>query len=361
MIANTGQRPTEGGLSMRAWKAIWLERVQPPPNNYPTRLLSAVEVRDRFKSDFRFSTLDQIAIQLNIVIRRNWHRTFAPARRLLPSSGYPIGAPPTRVQKLNAALCDAMYSLLLYGYDQVSGLKVSRATSSFLCLLHDLISQVNEVCLAHSRVGGSFELGDLFQHPLVVLEEDRMTKFLLANNRAFKVRRFLYELLQCYFCTYTSHAAIDAEGLSWEECLKLEKMSSSIQLSTLMEAIRLFNCHPESENLRAEFYALGIIRRIADDLLDLKHDIAGKCPNLVYAASRDFPVERARILTALSIHEDTARSWWMKYAPNTFGRCSQALYEHYTCIHSPALQLAFRLMWLPTVQPMKYNKYRICI
>ncbi len=252
------------------------------------------------------------------------------------------------VRRHQIAVYDSVMDLLLKGYAELSGHRLRPETGTVAVMLSRIGFAFDDEYERREAAGEPLTFEEVFQSPAVLLRLEQWRELMRGHASYGTIRAFLYEFVTGLYQSYRDTTSETART-SFETLMRSAVIDSGGLLVTLAHVIARLHASVPTENVINQFSSLGVTAKLADDLIDLRADLAGGRPNLVQALALEHPAEQARIAAALWQGKRMHARWWAAQCPGVFQRITTTYEEHQAVLTSRWLRFASRLMWTPVL------------
>lgn len=239
------------------------------------------------------------------------------------------------------AMYDAVIEIMLRGYAELAGCELRRETGQVVVKLMHLGFAFDDELELRKVDGQPLGFDDVFggsgvREPLAAWRE-----YMQNFDTYPAIREFLFSYV---ISLYNSQREAPA---TFDELIAADWDSGGL-LVAMAHVVGRFHSAPPSQAIIGQFSSLGVAAKLADDMVDLRSDLAGKRPNLLKALAAE-EAELERVTTALAEGRRLSARWWRKNCPNSYARLSLAYERHHVALTSRSLRLANALMWTPAL------------
>jgi hypothetical protein len=278
------------------------------------------------------------------------HLIYRPHRRNISPVNYEYPHVGILKRAAESAL-DVIYSLMLEGYAELVGLKVRNGTGLLLkFLIEDLTRPLDDVLEDELITKDTVDIETLLETPKLKNPCDTLRDYTSIYGVSENVIDYLHYLFSLLFEDYWNTLKKANNTREFVDVFEAVKIDNGILVADVMQVVRLFNNHDCSKdaqyNLQRDFYFLGIVGKLADDIVDLKRDIKRDCINLLYALVSQNQPELQNLNTAIRSGDRLSIWWWRKYCPVSFARYYCYIERHYNQITSSKLKITANLLLL---------------
>lgn len=254
------------------------------------------------------------------------------------------------------ALYHAIRHILLDGYAELTELKLMPATGQLFFFALELTVIFDEHLEKRLETNTPLDLAQILDEPIVKQRRKDFIYYLQQFGREEIIATHLQDLFVTYYDTYT-HILLQNDW-QFEEIYKAVQLDNGLWLRSLMEVICLFNEHDFQEAVLENFYAFGMVGKLADDMVDLVRDFNRGRPNLLYALICQNEAELANFQYALENRTRLTQDWWFNSCPRTYEEYFRYVEKYYDQITSQKLKLACDLLMFPAIMGYDYDPGR---
>lgn len=261
----------------------------------------------------------------------------------------PAGLRASAACRARRAVYDVMIDRLLAAYAALTGCSLDPESGRLVILLFRVLFAFDDEF--ERRLTGGLDLG--FEHVMTATTvQGRLAdwkRFTTGHHCAPALRDFLLGLVAEGYQEYSALAAAPGLRRNPAALLRTIELDSAGQLRCFVGAVGIFNGLPLAPEFRDQYDGLGIVGKLADDLIDFALDVGRDEPNLLFALLSERPAERERALTAVS--SGTPRrldlTWWRATCPETTAQFLNILNSYYAHVRDPRLRKICALLLLP--------------
>jgi hypothetical protein len=269
-----------------------------------------------------------------------WHLLFHPFRRV---GDRPVGIR----QRHRAALYDGVLHLMLLGYASLAGRRLRRGTGRIIVTFTRIAFAFDDEYERRRAAGSGVDFDDVFHAP-EVQKRLREWRALMSAHPAYPaIRDYLQAFVRSLYRDYLTGqrtARDEFAGL-----LHAATLDSGGLLVAVVTIIAMTQEVPLRDGVATQFTALGVLGKLADDMIDLRADHAARRANLLEVLIRDLPAERRAWERAVAQGERTNTVWWRRHCPRAFARYRTAGATAYAQLGSRWLRFASHLLWVPAL------------
>lgn len=243
------------------------------------------------------------------------------------------------------AMYDAVIEIMLRGYAELAGCELRRETGQVVVKLMHLGFAFDDELERRSADGQPLGFDDVFGASGVSEPLAAWRGYMQNFDTYPAIREFLFSYV---ISLYNSHReATERGGATFDELIAADWDSGGL-LVAMAHVVGRFHSAPPSQDIIGQFSSLGVTAKLADDMVDLRSDLAGKRPNLLESLATE-EAELARVSAALAEGRRLSARWWRKNCPKSYARLSRAYERHHVALTSRSLRLANSLMWTPAL------------
>ena len=283
---------------------------------------------------------------------RYWikHLTWRPYRRTALSGPVHPGRQGLRL-KSRIASYDSVVNLMLDGYTALSGHRPAPATGPLVVVFNRLVGAFDDEF--EDRVDAKRPLGfdEVLGSPEVHARLTDLRTFLEPHESRDAIRGYLIDSAAKQYGRYVellTDGPADPEQ-QLDSRFEAAMIDSSGFLVSLARVISLFNGVGSDEAVLDQFATLGIVGKIADDVVDFWTDARSDRFNLLDGFVRLHPAEFAVTRAVLANPPRTGLRWWSRHCPQSIAALSEALAGQMDQLTEPALRRAGQVMLAPAM------------
>ncbi|MEO3808359.1 hypothetical protein ABGB17_05090 [Sphaerisporangium sp. B11E5] len=270
------------------------------------------------------------------------HAARQPYRRGLPVHGETSGI---RVKaRIRAALYDAVINLFLDGYTELAGHPLRRETGPLMIRLNRLISAFDDAYERGLTAGGSLRFGAVFAEARVQERLDVLVGFFGQHPERFAVRDFLMARISSQYHRYVKITTAPPASRSFQEDLESAVLDSGGFAECFAHVVAILHGARACERTTEQFGHVGILAKLADDVVDFWDDLAAGRINLLASLIREHPDEYQQLTVTAPQQRRTGIGWWRATCPASFERFTALVSEHKAAVLAPSLSLACDIM-----------------
>ena len=287
------------------------------------------------------------------------HYIFRPYHRDLPAAGYRMVEALTPRKRSLSALYGAMYNILLDGYAELSGARLSPHTGRMFVLLLEMTRRIDEHIDANVDSPSRLQMED-------VLNTDRIQSAVLTFRRYLNhfdcqdcVTTFLRSQFAEHYQSYIRRLTSTTESLTLPEALDAAKIDTGMWLASAFTVVALFNGHEPNEALLKNFYHVGMCGKFADDMIDLSGDMKSRRTNILHSLLHEHP--QSLLLVKQAIDQPKSRlslRWWRANCPVVLKEYLSYFDYYYQKLENKKLRFAAGLLMLPALSGRDYDRVR---
>lgn len=266
------------------------------------------------------------------------HLTARPYREQIPVAS-PQGLAARLSGRHAAASLDAWVGQLLSAYPRVAGYSVKKQSGQLAIHYIRLAAALNREYEHRLATRKSLRLEQLVKDQVVAARIAEWERFTARYTQDSAVVNFMSG--DDVIADYDSYVSITTQpDFSTSPALQIEsiRLDSGGYLMRLARLIDRFNSTQADPGAPAEFFHLGMAAKFADELADLATDYAEGRYNLLLALLSQQPDESAGVMVRLAHGLPTPVSWWLEFAPQTFGEFSRMFNSYYSSLRSQELR-----------------------
>jgi hypothetical protein len=261
-------------------------------------------------------------------------------------------------QKVNCAIYDVMYNILLDGYVELTGYDINSYTGQMLAKINSLLGTFDEVFERRLDAKEPLDLSNVLGEESVDIKSRLFQQYLQQFECSQSIISYLNSTFENYYTTYVSTLNVELSDLDFDKLFASIELDSGIQLSALMEVVRLFNEHEPCEQINRDFYALGLAGKLIDDIVDFRRDYAKRRPNLLYMLVTQRENELEILHQSIQKNISLTTHWWAENCPISFNRYMNYIDKYFHEITSSKLKMACDIMFLPAILGHDYDAIR---
>jgi len=247
------------------------------------------------------------------------------------------------------AMYDAVLEIMLKGYADLTGLRLRPETGQVAVRLMHLGFAFDDEFERRTAAGDSLDFDAVFGGAVVEQPLAQWRGFMQKFDTYASIREFLFGYVTTLYTRYRKDTEEAGQSPSFDELIAAAEWDSGGLLVTLAHVVGLFHAAPAPEDVIRQFSSLGVTAKLADDMVDLRSDLAGSRANLLAALAKEHEQEFARMTQALRMERRMTARWWRVNCPNSYARLSAVYGRHHAALASRWLRLANGLMWTPVL------------
>jgi len=252
--------------------------------------------------------------------------------------------------KMHRALYDAMYNIVIDGYLEHTGLKVSKDTFIMIFFLRQFIASLDdelEEQLANDRFNG---LEALLESKSVSVYLNYIKQYQVHQKCEHNIAGHLTSWLGLEFDRYICLTRNTVKSYNIEHILECNNYDSGMWLEVLTECVALFNDHNQLDTKTIkDLNFCGNACKLADELVDIRRDVKELDPNVMVAILEKYPVEKKVFLKEMNSKKWLCLKWWLKNCPESTDEFFGLVDEFYNSISSSKLKLVCYMSFLPAI------------
>jgi hypothetical protein len=250
-------------------------------------------------------------------------------------------------RRLRAAVYDAVIHLFLDGYSELTGLSPSADTGPFVIHLNRLFAAFDD-CYER-RLGQGAPLGfvDVMGDEPVQQRLDALAAFLARHPAGETIRDYLSTRVADQYTRYV-HLTTDKDALqNLERQLEMALLDSGGVAVCFAQCVGYFNGCDTAEATIDQFKHLGIVAKLADDLVDFWEDLGCGRINILLGVLHSRTDEVGTVTRESGRIETAGIAWWRRRCPRAYAELTRLFADHYDRVRAPSLRLASDLLLLP--------------
>ena len=246
------------------------------------------------------------------------------------------------------AMYDAVLEIMLRGYADLAGLRLRHETGQVAVKLMHLGFAFDDELERRTADGLPLEFDAVFGGAGVQRPLTEWRGFMQDFDAYPAIREFLFSYVTTLYASHQKAAAGAGREASFDELVAAEWDSGGL-LVALAHVVGRFHSCPPSEDVVGQFSSLGLTAKFADDMVDLRSDLAAGRPNLLDALAREDERDLAQMRDALAAGQTMSSRWWRDNCPHSYARLSAVYEQHAAALTSRWVRLANGLMWTPAL------------
>ncbi|WP_406368240.1 hypothetical protein OG788_46780 [Streptomyces sp. NBC_00647] len=235
-------------------------------------------------------------------------------------------------------------NLLLDGYAELTAEPVREETGQLIIHLNRLIGAFDDEYEERLGDGRSLGLGDVFAGKLVQRRLLALADFLRPHPEQRAIQEFLADRLSG---SYDRYVELTQNEPDFDRLFESVVLDSGGLGECLAHVVGLFNGVKPDPEAVVQFSSVGIVGKLADDVIDFWDDLAKGRTNVVVGLVKRHPAEREKVLQTASPTSRARLGWWRRNCPDSFGELVHLIEEHQARLNAPSLRLAADLMLVP--------------
>ncbi|WP_406368236.1 hypothetical protein OG788_46795 [Streptomyces sp. NBC_00647] len=246
-----------------------------------------------------------------------------------------------------SAVYDSVINHFLNGYAELADCRLRPETGPLVILLYRLMAAFDDEYECRVREGGSMEFGAILKSAPVQMHMDALSRFLADHPERHAIRDFLEGYAADNYKRYLALTRSSGTAGNISHLIEMVELDSGGFLVCTAHVIGIFNRHAPTADIIAEFAHLGVVGKLADDMVDVWSDYREDVANILSGVCREYP-EEYRVLAA---HAEAAPRvgyrWWRARCPRSFALFTEILATHRSALSARSLGVAGDLMLLP--------------
>src|SRR5450759_2365185 len=179
------------------------------------------------------------------------------------------------------ALYDSVLECLLRAYFRELRARYSPTTGPMLTLLIDVMKHL-DMYLDAAETGGQIRaVAEILDVDGIRGPYEAFKEFAATHGQSEPVIRYLRNGFESHFPTYLGNMNRATRTGDPAAILDMAKDDSGFELRALMEMAALYNSTEPSDQAGRQVYAVGMVGKLADDMVDLKRDVRDGGINLL--------------------------------------------------------------------------------
>ena len=248
-------------------------------------------------------------------------------------------------QRCRLAAYDTFLALLLAGMAELADRPVRDAAGGLAVLVNRIAFLLDDEF--ERRLGRrSIDFTEILETTPVGAAVQDMRAYLAAHcsERGEQVRDLLWQAVHDEYRRYAESALQRCAPATLPELLSDAELDSGAILRRLAEVIAVFDGFALSPDALAQFQALGVVCKLADDLRDWWRDEQAGAGNVLSLCLRGTPAELDAAVTAATQGERMSEARWRALCPHAYGSFCELYAERYASIRCTPLRLAADVM-----------------
>ncbi|NUT05377.1 MAG: hypothetical protein HOV76_18040 [Hamadaea sp.] len=261
--------------------------------------------------------------------------------------GLPSGDDRLIRRRIRAAVYDSVVHLLLDAYAEIDGVSLQRRTGPILVRLNRMLAAFDDAFESRLGAGSSLSFPDVFADHVVQERMDEAIAYLIDYPEGPGIREYLNEWVNSQYAAYVALATRERVHERLDDQLELARVDSGGLATCFANCVGLVQEARPSVALIDQFTSLGLLGKIADDVVDFWDDLRSDRINIVRGVLHRSPTEEALVLRRAGSMDSTSISWWRHHCPATYVALSTLLADYRRHATAPSMTLAADLMLLP--------------
>jgi hypothetical protein len=245
------------------------------------------------------------------------------------------------------AVYDAVLELMLKGYAELAGYSLRPETGRIAVLLTRIGFAFDDEYERRQARQESREFEEVLHSPQVAKRVLEWRHFM----QRFDVYGDIKDFLMCFVASlHTEYAAEDARGQTdFDTLLRRAELDSGGLLIALVHVVAKFHEVPPKSELLSQFSSLGVIGKLADDVIDFSSDLAGGRPNLLQLLAKEDEREYIKAIDSAALGKPLSARWWRRNCPRAYTDLASLYEKHQNNLTSKWLRYTSSLMWAPVL------------
>jgi len=250
---------------------------------------------------------------------------------------------------------DGVLNIVLRGYSTLARQRITRREGRVAVAFSRLAFAVDDEYERRQAAGSPATLDELLRADLVARPLDELRALASGFSSYEASRPLLLDFVGSLYLDYTSDGdergpRPDALPDDIGGLVRKAEIDSGGFLHAVVLLVALVTGRvPLAERHAAQFVALGVLGKAADDLTDLRLDDAAGRANLLGALIDRVPGEREAVLGGWRSGARMSTAWWRRTCPRAFEQLSALCADHYAALDSAWLRFASDLLWVPAL------------
>ena len=247
------------------------------------------------------------------------------------------------------ALYDGVMNFILNGYGSLCRRSVSRRAGRMAVAFARLAFAFDDEYESRCARGDSLAFDEVFTGAQVQQPLHEWREFMRPLPTYPAIRSYLERFVRSLYMDYTAGIGRPGGTDDFGRLLRAATLDSGGFLRAVVHIVALSQGVALDERVCAQFAALGVLGKAADDMIDFGADGSAARPNLLRTLVAETPLESAVVGDAWPSGARMNTVWWRRHCPATFTRYAGMCVEHYATLDTVWLRLASHLMWVPAL------------
>ena len=267
--------------------------------------------------------------------------------RHLATRPYRVGLPARRGSaRVRAAVYDAVMNLLLDGYADLAGHALRPETGRLVVRLNRLLAAFDDRFEHRRATGASLAFDDVLGDPPVPEHLAALADFLAGYPEGTAIRGYLTGRIADQYDGYVTLASAPDATVDLDRQLELARLDSAGFAQCFAQSVGLFHRETPDPPALDQFAGLGMVAKLADDILDFAEDHVAGAINLMRGILHRYLDEERRAVDRPA-GERTGIAWWRAHCPRAFTDFTALVQQQRGRLSSARLRLASDLMLVP--------------
>jgi hypothetical protein len=244
---------------------------------------------------------------------------------------------------------DSVMTLVIRGYAQLAGYPLHKLSGPLVIVFNRLVGAFDDEFERRLEAGLPLAFEEVMDAEMVRGRMNGLQELLAPYPTGDAIRDFLDKWVSKQYDRYVELMGNTASTISFDDCFEAAVIDSGGFATCIAHVIGLFNGAMPADHLVDQFSALGIVGKLADDLLDFWPDARMDRVNLLDAFVRQHPEEYARTRAVIARPPRTGLHWWAENCPQAITAFSEALDSYISHLHAFRLQQAAHAILFPAM------------
>jgi hypothetical protein len=219
-----------------------------------------------------------------------------------------------------------------------------RETGALAILFNRLLAAFDDEYERRRAAGESLRFEEVLSAPPVGGHVHKLRDFLAPTGTGWEIKDFLDARVSDQYKRYVALTTRVEAKDHFEDTLEAALLDSAGFAICLAHVVALFNRHAVDADVLAEFGSIGMLAKLADDVVDFWRDLDAREPNLLHGLVRRDPQEYAKVRAVMPHPPRTDAHWWETHCPKAFEDLAALISEHRARLGAPSLRLAGDLL-----------------